>query len=486
MSDKQIKTIRVTVDKSHLLTLGERMYVESIELIRELVNNAYDADATEVYIKILPIKIVVEDDGSGMDEKGLTQFFRVGSPFKRKESISPKFGRKRIGQFGIGKFSALSAAEEFVVESKKRGKQYSVVFNRGDWQKTDKWELPIRKEVASPLILDGTRVVLNKLKKKFRSADLERYLKETVPIRARKFAVFLNNKRITRGFIPGKKIPIYHKTMYGNIEGEIIIAANPRLVKFPGLECRVKQVMIKRSLLEINPWQHGVEQITGWVNADFLEITSARTDFIKDNPKYKLFVQVIKSDLEKVLKDLKKEVDLRSKKKIKEALEDVLDKIREALKANPDLTPSGRIIARRKEKAEAQNIASAELRKSAIKTSQEDEKPQKQEKEKKPKVDIEPTIAKRMRLKKLGITCNIAHLGEKGPEVISSGNIVYINQDHPLYLELYSKKDKLALHLLRLITQEIVMMKRTRLSAKDAFEMQSKLLTDAIVEKHLS
>ena len=45
------KTIKVTVDKSHLLTLGERMYVESIELIRELVNNAYDADATEVEVE---------------------------------------------------------------------------------------------------------------------------------------------------------------------------------------------------------------------------------------------------------------------------------------------------------------------------------------------------------------------------------------------------------------------------------------------------
>jgi len=38
--------VRVTVDKSHLITIGERLYSESIELIRELVNNAYDADAT--------------------------------------------------------------------------------------------------------------------------------------------------------------------------------------------------------------------------------------------------------------------------------------------------------------------------------------------------------------------------------------------------------------------------------------------------------
>lgn len=45
-------TIRVLVEKSHLFTLGEKMYIESIELIRELVNNAYDADATKVYITL--------------------------------------------------------------------------------------------------------------------------------------------------------------------------------------------------------------------------------------------------------------------------------------------------------------------------------------------------------------------------------------------------------------------------------------------------
>lgn len=36
-------SITLTVDKSHLITIGERLYVESLDLIRELVNNAYSA-----------------------------------------------------------------------------------------------------------------------------------------------------------------------------------------------------------------------------------------------------------------------------------------------------------------------------------------------------------------------------------------------------------------------------------------------------------
>jgi len=46
MNEEATLRIPVTVDKSHIIALGERLYGESIELVRELVNNAYDADAS--------------------------------------------------------------------------------------------------------------------------------------------------------------------------------------------------------------------------------------------------------------------------------------------------------------------------------------------------------------------------------------------------------------------------------------------------------
>jgi HSP90 family molecular chaperone len=50
--------IKVIVDKNHLFTLGEKMYRESIEFVRELVNNAYDADAPDVFVLIAEVKIM--------------------------------------------------------------------------------------------------------------------------------------------------------------------------------------------------------------------------------------------------------------------------------------------------------------------------------------------------------------------------------------------------------------------------------------------
>src|SRR5271157_3435210 len=119
----------VTVDKSHLITIGERLYSESIELIRELVNNAYDADATEVDIKMTDESIEVKDNGTGMDREGLRQYFNIGSPEKVLKSRSRVFHRDLVGQFGIGKFASLSACERFEVRTQKRDFAAKVTFD---------------------------------------------------------------------------------------------------------------------------------------------------------------------------------------------------------------------------------------------------------------------------------------------------------------------------------------------------------------------
>ena len=487
MTQKFSKTISVTVDKSHLFTLGERMYVESIELLRELINNAYDADATEVYVTVGPETIKIEDNGAGMNEKGLAQFFIIGSKEKKVHSVSPRFGRKRIGQFGIGKFAVLSAADRFIVESKKANWIYRVIFDRQDWEKQNNWNLPIQREKASPLDQEGTKVILSKLKRKFETREVEKYLKESIPLRAKKFNVLLNGKRITPKFIAGKNIPIKIKTIYGLIDGEIIIALNANEVEKQGIECRVKQALVRRDLFDLEKKHRlGINRITGSVNADFLPVLSSRTDFVKDSQEYKLFYQLIKAELEKVLIEIKKQSESRYLKKVSRELKEVLSKIRQALVLNPELVPSGKSVAsREKAKAKEKLISSVKISDSKKETEQkierEKEKPKEKQDEKETKKEKpKPVILKKIRLKKLGISCGIVGLGENGPEVFSEGNMIYVNQDHPLYKKFYSKQDLLDLHLLRLITQEIVLMKKLRLNARDAYQWQSQLLKDAV------
>jgi hypothetical protein len=81
-------TIPVTVDKSHLITIGEKLYAESIELIRELVNNAYDADATEA-------------SESPAVPTGLTRKPRTKKPKAVALTPNAVIQRLKLGQTGI-------------------------------------------------------------------------------------------------------------------------------------------------------------------------------------------------------------------------------------------------------------------------------------------------------------------------------------------------------------------------------------------------
>ncbi len=174
----------VTVDKSHLITIGERLYSESIELIRELVNNAYDADATEVDIRMTDEMIEIKDNGIGMDREGLKQYFNIGSPEKVVHAKSPIYQRDRIGQFGIGKFASLSACECFEVYTQKSEFAAKVTFDKVEWEKAeDHWNLPLQILTPDRKEGDGTTVTLLRLTRKFDPEEVIRKIVEGTPLK---------------------------------------------------------------------------------------------------------------------------------------------------------------------------------------------------------------------------------------------------------------------------------------------------------------
>jgi hypothetical protein len=362
------------------------------------------------------------------------------------------------------------------------------------------WELPITKEPKTALDQEGTKIILNRLKRKISLSETEKYLRQSVPLRAKKFSVYLNNKRITAKTIAGKIFPIKANTIYGLIEGEIIVALSASDVDEPGIECRVKQVFIRRSFFGVDKKHaQGQNRIAGFVNADFLPLISSRSDFIVDSPEYVFFRQFMAAQLDKVLKDLKQQGETKNLQKVTKDLEGIMKQLREALILNPEFIPQGRAVSRLKKEGK-QKIAAASTDFSIVRD--QDKKPDREADDKKikesggldrketedgkkkkdpeEKIDVKPIALKRIKLNKLGISCGIVSLGEKGPEALSQGNAVYINQDHPLYKKLYAKKDQFFFHLLRLVTQEVVLMKKMRITAREAFDWQSKLLKGAI------
>ncbi|PIR02909.1 MAG: hypothetical protein COV60_03135 [Candidatus Magasanikbacteria bacterium CG11_big_fil_rev_8_21_14_0_20_43_7] len=217
------KQIPVTVDKSHLITIGEKLYTEKSSFIRELVNNAYDADAREVRIDIQPSRITISDNGSGMDEDGLRQYFTIGSSEKRSRATSPRFARKRIGEFGIGKFSALSACKRFEIETQRGEFRARLVFDKARWSSHEDWHLDIDVLPPDVTIGNGTNITLHDLDTAFAPGKVRRYLAERTPIHAPDFAVYINDERVTDEIVSGAQHAVHVQTSCGDIGGVLVI-----------------------------------------------------------------------------------------------------------------------------------------------------------------------------------------------------------------------------------------------------------------------
>ncbi len=510
MDIKERRKLPVTVDKRHIVSIGERLYAESVELLRELVNNAYDADATEVRVEVSPEKIAVADNGLGMDLAGLEQYFVIGSDEKVVHSRSPRFGRPRIGQFGIGKFASLSAASRFELLTRHKDFAARVVFDKKAWEEAkDEWQIPCEVLTSEPGSGDGTTVILSDLSKSFDVEDVERKLMESVPLKAPDFAVYVNGHRLYPRSIVGRRIPLLEGTKFGPVTGEIIITPKSGAdFKDLGIEVKVKGATVKKDLFGMETWGKAVARVKGEICADFLPVTSDRSNFVVDSPQYQEFLKIMEKVVGVISRALGKEADRSEQRKAGRAVTEALQRIHKALARNPGLSPFGPVEygdlgegdeagagavlggkPKAKDESEVKPAEGAEGEATAAETPDTGaERPA--EPKPKPKKRRNPlvkrvtpnAIVRRMRMGTESVSVCLDYFGVAGPESFSEGNVVYINRDHPLFQRESRKAAAQTMHIARLVTQEISLMKETR-SPRVAFSRQSQLLKGAFADE---
>ena len=486
--------IPVTIDKSHITTIGERLYAESIEFVRELVNNAYDADAEQVEIMMTEDAIEIRDNGSGMDMEGLRQYFNIGSQQKLSSPKSPRFNRDRIGMFGIGKFASLSACKRFEVITKRDDFVGRVIFDKEQWEKaTGAWQLPFERLPADFRKQNGTTVVLMGLDRVFDIRDIEAKIIEGTPIKAPHFKVRINNHTVQPRSLTGHKVMVIDGTSFGPVTGEIVILPETAAqTKDLGIEIKVKQVTVRRELFGMETWGRAMARVSGEVNADFLSVTSDRTGFLRDSAEYREFLSVMDKVMEDVKTFLQKLITKKEGKRVSRALKDALQKIYRSLALNPDLSPFGALPIGDETKGlgsaadvtkSKEGTSGGEVKPEGQQTEEPAPKPEKKKKKKPTVKRLTPNaIIKRMKFGETGVSCVVDSFGEDGAEAFSEETTIYINRDHPLYKRESGKIETHTLNLARLITQEIALMKDPK-NPRQAFERQSKLLKDAFIEK---
>jgi hypothetical protein len=182
------------------VTMGEALFPDLETAVMELVANSYDADATDVHIRYFPEqdKLVVSDNGEGMDEQGLQHFFRMGDSPKVLKPVSDK-GRAMIGNFGIASLAVRALASEHTLESIKSGIHYKI---EEEFNANDKDDKPIQVMTTElPEGQDGTEVTLRGLKfapgeGKFDLNNLISRIKQELPIDLLDFDVYVNGSVI--------------------------------------------------------------------------------------------------------------------------------------------------------------------------------------------------------------------------------------------------------------------------------------------------
>lgn len=160
-----------SVDTRLTRLLGET-YRSSEVALKELVDNAWDADAHNVWITLPePLTgdaVVLRNDGTGMTPNEMRhEYLNIASDKRtRTGEMTPGLRRKVKGRKGIGKFAGLTLATQMQIEAVARGTKCTLVIdkvllieNQGDLENVP---LPL-DEVPAPADAHGTTVTLSML-----------------------------------------------------------------------------------------------------------------------------------------------------------------------------------------------------------------------------------------------------------------------------------------------------------------------------------
>ena len=195
--------------------LGAQLYPSATATVAELISNAWDADAHNVWVRI-PFgqswsrggTIEVLDDGHGMTrEQAQLQYLIVGRKRRLQDGGQTEGGRLVHGRKGIGKLAAFGTAEILDCYTVRQGQTVSFRLDYEEIRKADPGADCEVKETTGQerlyssdhaLLSNGTRIRLSKLRLK-RAISEEQFIKSM----SRRFAI---DQTVMRVFINGKQL----------------------------------------------------------------------------------------------------------------------------------------------------------------------------------------------------------------------------------------------------------------------------------------
>lgn len=193
MDDKQYK---LSIDPRILELLGPSLYTNIYYVLAELIANAYDADAHNVYIISNKDDITVEDDGKGMSYKNgdIQKYLNVAAVSRTTDDESiTELKRKKMGRKGVGKLAALSVSENVLIKTISGNEKSGFVLSRHIESDNLLTPIPDEQITFEKINGHGTAVVMQKPQYKLHStlSSIKRNLLKIFPLVNKDFVIHI-------------------------------------------------------------------------------------------------------------------------------------------------------------------------------------------------------------------------------------------------------------------------------------------------------
>ncbi|WP_148687413.1 ATP-binding protein [Candidatus Nitrosocosmicus hydrocola] len=294
--------MELKVHPSFFREFATKTWISPYEIVRELIENAFDEDATNVIVTLLNNGNIIIEDNAGMNSDSMDKFLILGSPHKAEETLSPNLKRLRTGRYGTGRLSFLTSFDQMKIKTRRDGFSKSIVIDGNTLEelingraKLSELKEPKLNRNGTEILLKGSKISvdINKLAKEIKKLSILKYPLFDVYIKsAEDFREWdLTNSQVIRSpDIQGYKLNVSLDNP--QVTGEIVIARRPLGADEKGIAIMVGNHVVLRSTFG---FENKLSRVTGYVKCDALTSRFADKSALIENDIYNNFNQNVKT-----------------------------------------------------------------------------------------------------------------------------------------------------------------------------------------------
>ncbi|MGB8035649.1 MAG: ATP-binding protein [Nitrososphaeraceae archaeon] len=295
-------TAELKVHPSFFREFATKTWVSPNEIVKELIENAFDEDATQVIITTLKDGSIIIEDNAGMDQSSMEKFLLLGSPHKSQDPISPKLKRIRTGRYGTGRLSFLTSFEKMKLRTTRDNFNLSILIDANTLDNLSFGNAKLEALNEPPLSRNGTELTLIGSKVVMDNFRLSKDIRKLAILRHPMFEVFLKSpdrfiewdfngvQPIKAPDIQGHRIAVNLEN--GQIAGEIVIARRPLSEDEKGIAVMVGNHVVTRSNFGFDT---KLNRVTGYIRCDALTSRFADKSALIEDEEYTKFNQQMKA-----------------------------------------------------------------------------------------------------------------------------------------------------------------------------------------------